>query len=74
MIFNFNIDKLKIKKEMEVENPFRFSEDVLTILLSMSEQNTVLRWIRSIPFYMDIVKNVKKKRAPIHSSGIMRLR
>lgn len=41
MIFNFNIDKLKIKKEMEVENPFRFSEDVLTILLSMSEQNTV---------------------------------
>lgn len=40
MIFNFNIDKLKIKKEMEVENPFRFSEDVLTILLSMSEQNT----------------------------------
>ena len=62
MIFNFNIDKLKIKKEMEVENPFRFSEDVLTILLSMSEQNTVLRWIRSIPFYMDIVENVKKNR------------
>ncbi len=62
MIFNFNIDKLKIKKEMEVENPFRFSEDVLTILLSMSEQNTVLRWIISIPFYMDIVKNVKKNR------------
>lgn len=62
MIFNFNIDKLKIKKEMEVENPFRFSEDVLTILLRMSEQNTVLRWIRSIPFYMDIVKNVKKNR------------
>lgn len=62
MIFNFNIDKLKIKKEMEVENPFRFSEDVLTILLSMSEQNTVLRRIRSIPFYMDIVKNVKKNR------------
>ena len=62
MIFNFNIDKLKIKKEMEVENPFCFSEDVLTILLSMSEQNTVLRWIRSIPIYMDIVKNVKKNR------------